>query len=174
MRRGLAQVRLDRCIDWQDCVLVLDEVAEVRICFVADRRFERKRLLGDLQGLAHLLKRHAELLGKLLRRWLAADFIEHLSACAHDFVYDLDHMYGDTDSARLIGERTADRLADPPGGIGRELVAAPVFKFVDRLHEADVSFLDQVQELQAAVGVFLRDRNHEAQVRLHHLLLGLA
>jgi hypothetical protein len=35
------------------------------------------------------------------------------------------------------------------------------------------AFLDQVQELQAAVRVLLGDRDHEAQVRLDHLLLGL-
>ena len=82
-------------------------------------------------------------------------------------------MHGHTDGARLIGERAADRLPDPPGGVGRKLVAAPVLELVDRLHQADVAFLDEVEELQAAIGVFLRDRDDEAQVRLHHLLLGL-
>src|SRR5438067_483827 len=58
-----------------------------------------------------------------------------------------------------------DRLPDPPGGIGRELVAAAVLELIDRLHQADIAFLDQVEELQAAVGVFLGDRDDEAQVR---------
>jgi hypothetical protein len=44
-RRGLAQVRLDRGVDRQDRVLVLDEIAELRILLVADRRSERERLL---------------------------------------------------------------------------------------------------------------------------------
>ena len=83
-------------------------------------------------------------------------------------------MHRDTDGARLVGDRAGDRLPDPPGGVGRELVAAAVFELVDRLHQADVAFLDQVEELQAAVGVFLGDGNDEAQVGLHHLLLGLA
>jgi hypothetical protein len=34
------------------------------------------------------------------------------------------------------------------------------------LHEADIALLDQVEELQAPVGVFLGDRDDEAQVRL--------
>ena len=51
---------------------------------------------------------------------------------------------------RVIG------LADPPRRVGRELVAAAVFELVHRLHQADVAFLDQVEELQAAVGVFFR------------------
>jgi transposase len=39
---------------------VLDETTEVRILLVADRRFERERLLSDLQDLAHPLEGHAE------------------------------------------------------------------------------------------------------------------
>jgi hypothetical protein len=81
---------------------------------------------------------------------------------------------GNADGARLIGDRARDRLADPPRGIGREFVAAAVFEFVDRLHQADIAFLDEIEELQTAIGVFLRDRDHETQVRLDHLLLRLA
>ena len=81
---------------------------------------------------------------------------------------------GNADGARLIGDRARDRLPDPPRGVGRELVAAAVLELVDRLHQADVAFLDEVEELQAAVGVFLGDRDDETQVGLDHFLLGLA
>src|SRR6266436_3392001 len=172
--RGLAQVRLDRGVDRQHRVLVLNEIAEVRILLVADRGFERDRFLGDFQALAYLLDGHVELPGKLLGRRFAADLVEHLPACANDFVDHFDHVHGDADGARLIGERAADRLPDPPRRVGRELVAAAVLELVDRLHQADVALLNQVEELQAAVGVFLRDRDDEAQIGLHHLLLGLA
>jgi len=37
-----------------------------------------------------------------------------------------------------------------------------------------VAFLDEIEELQATVDEFLRDRDDEAQVRLHHFLLSLA
>src|SRR5256886_731788 len=83
-------------------------------------------------------------------------------------------MHGDADGARLVGDRARDRLPDPPSGIGRELVAAAVLELIDRLHQADIAFLDQVEELQPTVDVFLGDRDDEAQVRLDHLLLGLA
>src|SRR3546814_4990702 len=54
------EVGVDRGINWNDCVLVLDEIAEVRILLVADRRFQADRLLGDLHHLADLLKRSEE------------------------------------------------------------------------------------------------------------------
>src|SRR5215471_12122484 len=144
------------------------------VLLFADRCFERERLLGDLQRLAYLFERHVELLGKLLGRWLAAYLVEHLPTRTHDLVDDLDHVNGYTNGARLICERAADRLSNPPGGVGRKLISAPILKFVDRLHQADIAFLNQVEEMQATVDVFLRDREYEAQVRLHHLLLGLA
>src|SRR5213593_3167523 len=81
---GLAQIGLNRGVDRQDRVLVLDEVAEMRILLVADRGFQRQRFLGDLEHLAHLLERHAELLGKLLGRRLAADLVEQLPARTYD------------------------------------------------------------------------------------------
>src|SRR5262249_24694998 len=173
-RGGLTQVRLNGGVDRQDRVLVLDEVAEVGILLVADWGFQRQRLLGDLEHLAHLLERHAELFGKLLGRGLAADLVEHLARLTHDLADALDHEHGNADGARLVGGRARDRLPDPPRGIGRELVTAAILEFVDRLHQADIAFLDQIEELQAAVGVFLGDGDDEAQVCLHHLLLGLS
>ena len=113
-----------------------------------------------------------ELFGQFLRRRLAADLVQHLPRCAHQLVDRLDHVHGDADGARLIGDGAGDRLPDPPRCIGAELVAAAVFELIHRLHQADIAFLDQIQELQAAIGVFLRDRDHQAQIGLDHLLLG--
>ncbi len=82
-RRRLAQVRLDGGVDRQHRVLVLDEIAEIAILLVADRRLEADGLLGDLEDLAHLLERHGQFLGELFRRRLAADLVQHLAArCA--------------------------------------------------------------------------------------------
>ena len=82
-------------------------------------------------------------------------------------------MHGDADGARLIGDGTGDRLADPPGGIGTELVATAIFELIHRLHQADIAFLDQIQELQAAIGVFFGDGDNKAQIGLDHFLLRL-
>ena len=73
-------------------------------------------------------------------------------------------MHRDADGACLIRNGARDGLPHPPGCIGRKLIAAAVFKLVDGLHEADIAFLNQVEELEPAVGVALGDRNHQAQV----------
>ena len=100
--------------------------------------------------------------------------MQHLAGRAHDLVDGLDHVHGDADGARLVGDRAGDRLPDPPGGVGREFVAAAILELIDRLHQADIAFLNQIEELQAAVGVFLGDGDHQAQIGLDHLLLRLA
>jgi hypothetical protein len=72
-----------------------------------------------------------------------------------------------------IGDGAGDGLANPPRGVGRELVAAAVFELVHRLHQADVALLNQVEELQAAVGVLFGDGDDQAQVGFDQLALGL-
>ena len=82
-------------------------------------------------------------------------------------------MHRDADGAGLVGDGAGDGLANPPGGVGRELVAAAVLELVDGLHEADVALLNEVEELEAAVGVLFGDGDDEAQVGFDQLALGL-
>jgi hypothetical protein len=56
---------------------------------------------------------------------------------------------GDTDEAGLLVERTADGLADPEGGVGRELEATAPVELVDRVLEAEVALLDEVEQVHA-------------------------
>src|SRR6185437_6970985 len=72
-----------------------------------------------------------------------------------------------------IGNRARDRLANPPGRIGRELVSAAVLELVDGLHQTDIAFLNQIEELQAAIGVLLGNRDDESQVGFDQLALSV-
>ena len=85
----------------------------------------------------------------------------------------LDHVDRDPDRAPLVCDRTRDRLANPPGGVGRELVPAAVVELLDRPDQAHRALLDQVEEGEPASEVGLGDRHHQPQVGLDHLLLGL-
>src|SRR5262249_2168153 len=83
----------------------------------------------------------------------------------------LDHVDRDADGPSLVGDGPAHRLADPPGGVRRELVAALVLELLDRAHEPDVPLLDEIEEPETAVRVALGDRHAEAEVGLDEPLL---
>src|SRR5262245_12783720 len=171
--RDFAEVDVDDSLGRVLDGLVLDEVAEVRIFLFADRRLQRNRLLGDLEDLPDLRGRDVHLFGDLFRGRLAAQLLHERARGADQLVDRFDHVHRDADGAGLIGDGSRDRLANPPRRVSRELVTAPVLELVDGLHQADVAFLDQVEELQSAVGVFLRDRDHQSQVGFDQFLLGL-
>ena len=90
-----------------------------------------------------------------------------------DPVQLLDHVDRDADRPGLVGDGAGDRLADPPGRVGRELVAAAVVELLDRADQAERALLNQVEEAEAAAEVTLGDRDDQAQVGLDHLALGL-
>src|SRR5947208_7137170 len=167
------EIQVDDGFGRRDHLAILDEVAEMRIFLFADRRFEGDRLLRDLQDLADLRHRDVHPLGNLFGRRLAAQFLHERPRRADQFVDRLDHVDRDTNGSRLVRDRAGDRLADPPGRVGRELVAAAVLELVDRLHQADVPFLNQIEELEAAGRAFLRDRHDQAEVGFDQLLLRL-
>src|SRR5205085_10296829 len=76
--------------------------------------------------------------------------------------------YGDTDGAPVVVHATLHRLADPPGGVRRELeVAAPV-ELLDGADQPDRPLLDQVDQGHAMAAIMLCDRDDQPQVRLDH------
>ena len=142
------------------------------VFFLADGRLQADRLFGDLQDLAHLVLGVVHLVGDFLGCGLATELLNEGALGADEFVDGFDHVHRNTDGAGLIGDGARDGLTNPPGGVGRELVAAAVFELFDGLHQADVAFLNQVEELQAAVDVLLGDRDDQPEVGLNQLGLG--
>src|SRR5581483_6077064 len=94
-------------------------------------RLERDRVLGHAQDLAHLLGLQLELDGDLVRARLAAEPLDELALDVHDLVQLLDHVHRNADRARLVRDRARDGLPDPPGRVGRELVALAVVELLD-------------------------------------------
>src|SRR5215472_15843217 len=166
------QVHVDHGFGRRNHGPVFDEVAQMRIFFFTDRRLQRDRLLSDLEHLAHLGHRNIHALGDLFRGRLTPQLLDQLPRGADQLVDGLDHVHRNADGAGLIGNGAGDGLANPPRCVRGELVAAAVLELVHGFHQADIAFLDQIQELQPAVGVFLGDRYHQAQVRFNQLALG--
>src|SRR5690606_6094036 len=168
----LLEVVVDDAVHRRGRALVLDEVGELAAAVVADGGLEADRVAADREQIAHLVDGHLHRLRELFRRRLAAELAHELARDAHHLVEALEGVHRQADRPRLVRGGARDRLADPPRGVGRELVAAAVVELLDRAHEADVALLDEVQEREAPLHVLLRDRDDEAQVRLHHLGLG--
>jgi hypothetical protein len=78
-------------------------------------------------------------------------------------------VHGDANGARLVRDRARHRLPDPPGCVGRELVALAIVELLDGTDQAKGAFLDQIEEAEAATKVGLRDRDDEPEVGLDHL-----
>src|SRR5215470_9573992 len=173
LRSLVFQVDVDHRFRRRDYAAVLDEVAQVRILLFADRRFEGDRFLRDLQDLADLGDRNVHALGDFFRRRFASQLLHQLPRSADQLVDRFDHVHRDTNRTRLVSNGTGDRLPNPPRGVGRELVATPVLELVHGFHQADVAFLNQVEELQSAVGVLFGDRDDQAEVGFDELALGV-
>src|SRR5690349_4571597 len=101
--------------------MILNEVAEVAVVFLADRRLQAHWLLADLDDLAYLIRRNLHLRRDLFGARLAAKLLQQATARANQPVDRLDHVHRDADGAGLVGDGASDSLANPPGGIGREL-----------------------------------------------------
>ena len=80
---------------------------------------------------------------------------------------------GQTDQAGLLVEGPADGLADPEGGVGGELEALAPVELVDRVLEAEVALLDEIEQLHArGQGVAAGHTHHEPQIGADETVLG--
>ena len=81
-------------------------------------------------------------------------------------------MDGNADGPGLVGNGPGNGLADPPGGVGGELVALGVVELFHGLNEAQVALLDQVQEQHPTAYIAFRNGNYQTEVGFRQLLLG--
>src|SRR4051794_39501779 len=152
--------------------LVGDELPELGLLFIADRLLQRDGCLRRTLDRIDFLRVDTGRLGNLLGGRLTAKLGHELALGAADLVQLFDDVDRDADRARLVGKRTRNRLADPPGRVGGELETLAVVELLRGPDEAERAFLDEVEERQALVAVVLGDRDDQSEVGLDHLLLG--
>ena len=124
----------------------------------------------------HDLRYTIFIFAKHLRNFLIGRFSSQLlcqgTACTDNLIDCLHHMYRNTDRLCLICNCTGNCLPNPPGRICRKLKSFFVLELVHRLHQADISFLDQIQKWQSPSHIFLCNADNQSEIRLNQFLLG--
>src|SRR5947209_15588053 len=109
------------------------------VIILTDRGLQLNRVLGDFDDLAHALRRvrwalpwvrHAQ--RDLFAGRLTSKLLDEPALDADQLVDRFDHVHRDADGPGLVGDGAGDGLADPPGGVGAELVALAVVELLDR------------------------------------------
>ena len=167
------QQREGHSIRGGDGIGVLDQIAELRVAVLTQRGVQGDGLTPILLDFLNLLDRHVQLPRQLVGGGLAAQVLQHLTLNAGKLVDDFDHVDGHADGSGLVGHSTGDGLADPPGGVCGELVALGIVELLHSADQTQVAFLDQVQEEHAPAGVTLGQGDHQSQIGLQQMILGL-
>ena len=81
-------------------------------------------------------------------------------------------MFGQVNQAGLLTGGAADGLANPPGGVGAEVAATLPVELLGGAHQAEIAFLDEVDEGDTGVGVAARDGDDETEVGFDETLAG--
>src|SRR3954447_16561273 len=145
-----------------------EEIAELALVVGADSLVQRDGRGRGAERLVDVLDGQPRRLCELLFRRLAAELDLEPASGAAELLLALDDVHRDADRARVVRDRTLHRLADPPGRVRGELVAAAPVELLDGAVEAEGALLDQVEERHAQAAVALGDGHDEAQVRLDH------
>ena len=111
-----------------------------------------------------------EVVSQFLHRRSAIILFPQSTHCAQTGIDVLDNVNWQTDDTGLVHDPALDALSDPPGRIGRETKPALRIKFLHSVDQAEVSFLNKIQERQTAVDIAARNLDYQPEVALDHTL----
>src|SRR5881396_2590237 len=127
-----------------------------------DRDVARREALLHLD---HLLLAHVEALGDQLRTGREALALEPLALLGEvEEELALRLRGADLHQAPVVHDVADDVGADPPHRVGGEADAAVGVEVLDRLEEADVPLLDEVEEIVEGALVLARDHHDQPEV----------
>src|SRR5439155_26878695 len=140
---------------------------------VAQRGFNGQRRLRRPTRLDDALDIQAQKLSNHFDAGQLARFRLNLTLGAHDPRQQLDRVHRQSDRSALVSQRARHRLANPPVDICAEAEAAPPVVLVSADLQADVAFLDEIEEAETAVQIASGDRYDQAQVALDEVAPGV-
>ena len=110
-------------------------------------------------------------LRELHRRGLSLKLVGQDFLCLPKLAEHVDHVDRDSNRTSLIGDRTGDGLANPPGRIRGEFKATAILVLIDSSHQTGVTLLDQIQETHATVAILFGDRYDQTEIATGKLTL---
>src|SRR5919201_984291 len=152
---------------------IFEAVSEFVLAVPAERLVERDGRAGRVECLGDVPRRQPGCRSELVPGWGAALLDREFSRRSAQLLPAFTDVEGQPDRGRLILRGPLHRLPDPPGRVGRELVAAPPVELFGRADEAERALLDQVEERHTLVAVALGDRHDQTQVRADHRVFRL-
>src|SRR5258708_17576849 len=142
------------------------------IVFITNGGLQAYRFLADLDNFPYLLRTDLHLFRNLFRRWFTSQVLQQAAADANQAIDRLYHMDRNTNRTCLVGDSTRNRLTNPPGCIGTELITLGVVKLLDSSNQANIPLLDQIQQAHTATNILFCNTHDQAQVRLSQPTLG--
>src|SRR5215212_9360982 len=131
LAHALPAKRLLRLVERVDGLAVGEEIAELALVVGADGLVQGHGRLRGAERLVDVLERQARCLGELFLRRLAPELHLEPARGARQLLLPLDDVHRHADRARVVCDRALHRLADPPGRVRRELVAATPVELLD-------------------------------------------
>ena len=160
---GFQQV-LVGVVEWIVFAVVRQQFTEIILLPLADRLVERQRRAAHPHGEAGLVHRQSRSLGRFLDARLGTAGLKEACGSGLDLGQPVAHERREANDPTLVGDCSANPLANPPGGVSGKLVPAGVVEPIDCSHQAGVALLDQVEEAHAAIAVAFGDGNGQSQV----------
>ena len=116
--------------------------------------------------MANLFHFNAHFDGNFFGEWFATKLLHEAARHLRIFIDRFHHVNRNTDRSRLIGECTCNRLANPPGCIGRKFETFSKVELLNRAEEPDIPLLHQIKqgEIVRSTDILLRDRHYQSEI----------
>ena len=119
------------------------------------------------------MHRYFQIGRQLVRRGFPGQLLKQLPLGSFHLVDALHHVDWKPDGPPAVRQGPGDGLPDPPGRVGGKLEALVVLKFIDGLHQPDISVLNQILQRQPMPQIFLGNGYNQLQVAHDQRFLGL-
>src|SRR5579859_6075804 len=149
-----------------------EHVAKLLLLVFANGKLKGDGRAGGGFQLVQALYVHTQRVGQLLLGRVAAKLLYQTLSFATNAIEGGVDVDREPDGTALVGDRAADGLADPPGGVCAEAVSTTPIVALHGAHQPDIALLDEIQQGEATAYIALGDANDQAEVGQHELLYG--